>query len=157
LTVIAGDVDKKGLESLVAKTAQSDRSRLQSITFDAFEPYPFPDESVDGVVSTAFLYLFPQKEVRQVMEESHRVIRPGGHIVVDFVTDRKRLGIDGSEIKGANEVSYSLQQGEAALFNTTAGLFVDRKLHYSSVEQDLRESVGYTMNANKITLKGRRK
>lgn len=42
---------------------------------------PFEDESFDLVVSTIMLHEIPQKLSRQVIAESHRLLRPGGVMV----------------------------------------------------------------------------
>ena len=38
----------------------------------------FPDNSMDIVFSSMFLHELPAKDLRKVMEEAHRVLRPGG-------------------------------------------------------------------------------
>lgn len=50
---------------------------------DAFR-LPFPDSAFDAVVSTRFLHLFQYGEQRMLLAEMHRVLKPGGLLVVDF-------------------------------------------------------------------------
>ncbi len=50
---------------------------------DAFH-LPFANNAFDAVVSTRFLHLFQHGEQRALLREMHRVLKPGGLLVVDF-------------------------------------------------------------------------
>ncbi|MCP5143828.1 MAG: methyltransferase domain-containing protein [Gammaproteobacteria bacterium] len=45
---------------------------------------PFADASIDVLVTTRFLHLFPHQTQARVFAELQRVLRPGGLLVVDF-------------------------------------------------------------------------
>jgi len=45
---------------------------------------PFADNSIDWVVSTRFLHLFPYEIQVEVLTEMLRVLKPNGKIIVDF-------------------------------------------------------------------------
>lgn len=45
---------------------------------------PFKNETFDVLVSTRFLHLFPLTEQHIILAEMMRVLKPGGHLLVDF-------------------------------------------------------------------------
>ncbi len=51
----------------------------------------FPDGSVDLVVAYVFHHEFPPEEMRQIIREAHRILRPGGVFVNGDVTPIKLL------------------------------------------------------------------
>ena len=53
------------------------------IETDAFH-LPIADASVDLLVSTRFLHLFPIKTQADLLSEFHRVLKPGATLLVDF-------------------------------------------------------------------------
>lgn len=152
LEVVAGDVDEKALAILVAKTPKEHSDRVHPVIFDAFEPFPFPDKQFDGVVSTAFLYLFPKEYIRSFMEEAHRVTKDDGQVLIDFVTDRERLDADGGIIKGEKEIAYDSISSHLMLSNAVKDLFVGSEIKDSLVDQDLLQTAGYRMKAKKKSL-----
>jgi len=56
-----------------------DRARITFVQGDAMA-LPFPDGSFDGVTGHSFLYLMPDRA--KATAEAHRVLRPGGRIVL---------------------------------------------------------------------------
>jgi ubiquinone/menaquinone biosynthesis C-methylase UbiE len=152
LEVVAGDVDQKALDVLMKKTPENQIDHVKPVIFDAFEPFPFPDKSFDGVVSTAFLYLFPEEYIRNFMEEADRVTKTHGKVVVDFVMNRKRTDELGNEVKGEDEVQYGILSGSGALHGSVQDLFVDMESEHSYVDQDLLETAGYRMKAEKVSV-----
>jgi ubiquinone/menaquinone biosynthesis C-methylase UbiE len=45
---------------------------------------PLSDSTLDVVISTRFLHLFPLSEQKRLLKEFYRVLRPGGKMIVDF-------------------------------------------------------------------------
>lgn len=45
---------------------------------------PFPDSSVDVLVSTRFLHLFARRDQQRLYREFNRVLVPGGRLIIDF-------------------------------------------------------------------------
>ncbi len=45
---------------------------------------PFPDNSFDALISTRFLHLFQSEKQREIIQEMHRVLKPGGSLIIDF-------------------------------------------------------------------------
>ncbi len=66
------------------------RSRSSEITWlqGTAESIPLPDGAIDAVVSTEAFHWFNQPEA---LEEFHRVLAPGGHVVIALVNPRTRL------------------------------------------------------------------
>lgn len=56
-----------------------DRERITLVQGDAMA-LPFPDASFDGVTGHSFLYLMPDRA--KALSEAHRVLRPGGRLVL---------------------------------------------------------------------------
>ena len=59
--------------------ACSDRGRIALVQGDAMA-LPFPAASFDGVTGHSFLYLIPDRA--KALAEAHRVLRPGGRLVL---------------------------------------------------------------------------
>lgn len=58
-------------------------SRPAFVQCDALS-LPYADASFDLVVSTRFAHLFPAAEQRRLLAEVHRVVAPGGRVLIDF-------------------------------------------------------------------------
>lgn len=155
LDVIAGDIDSVALDTLRKKAEKQQGRRLPIAIFNGFEPFPLKE--VDAVVNTALLYLLPEKHIREFTSAAHGSLKKDGLLVVDFVTNRKRVGVDGEEIRGENEIGYDLYSGLQTIGNVTDDLFKTEGLKFSHVNQDLRATAGYTMTAEKISILARKR
>ncbi len=151
LTVVASDVDKEALTVLKEKTPQNHKQRVNTVIFDAFQTFPFPDQTFDGVVCTAFLYLFPEEYLKRFVSEANRVLKKKGRLAIDFLTDRKRLDKEGNEIVGEREVQYDFQTGNKLVRRVLKGSFKDVRQGVSEVDQDLRATAGYKLKGTKIS------
>lgn len=74
---------------LVAKTSLA-TSTASFVQADSFH-LPFRRGTLDVLVSSRFLHLFPIEQQREVLLEFRRVLRPGGWLVVDFYNRRSRM------------------------------------------------------------------
>jgi ubiquinone/menaquinone biosynthesis C-methylase UbiE len=136
------------------------RPRITPMKMNAFGKFPFPDGLFDGVVSTAFFYLFPEEDIQKVVDESRRVLKPDGEgtIVFDFLTDRKIIPYHGEKGECADKplLSYTRQEGEGVIGRLLAGKFGEPKKTYSKVEED-RPRLGHKLQAGKITVSAKTK
>tara|TARA_R110000772_G_scaffold15931_15_gene45792 strand:- start:1222 stop:1968 length:747 start_codon:yes stop_codon:yes gene_type:complete len=70
--------------AMMSKNQKSENvSNVEYLQANAFE-LPFPDNSVEVLVSTRFLHLFPWHDQARLFEEFHRVLVPGGRLLIDF-------------------------------------------------------------------------
>jgi predicted SAM-dependent methyltransferase len=97
------------------------------IPYDLLQKLPFPESSVDKIYSSHFLEHFHTKDIVKILNESYRVLKPGGwisacvpngSIYVKAYAERKKLDADVwfrhkpaasnmfSEIDGVNYIAY---------------------------------------------------
>ncbi len=83
LTVQATDFSATGLQQLEeAARAQGLADRISTTVHDVREPLPLPDASVDAVFAHMLLCMaLSTQEIRALVHEVHRVLRPGGALV----------------------------------------------------------------------------
>lgn len=60
--------------------------RAKVVQSDGSISFPVPDHSVDRVVSNYVLDLLPESDIREVVSESHRVLKPGGKLCLVSLT-----------------------------------------------------------------------
>jgi SAM-dependent methyltransferase len=113
-SVVASDIDESALGKLKQNTPNKLSEKLQTEVFDIAKPFPFADESFDGVFCTGALHLFPTEILRQIISEIDRILRTNGKLIIDFATDIKRILPDGKLYIRKSEPQYSLD--EAAIF-----------------------------------------
>jgi SAM-dependent methyltransferase len=66
-----------------------DRLQLERLTWDILladmtSGFPFPDGNFDGIVSIHVIFHNPRKTVMSTLAEMHRVLKPGGIVLVTF-------------------------------------------------------------------------
>lgn len=81
----------------IARARSKARRRHLAVDFQTagIEALPFPDASFDAVTSTLMLHHVPDGAKPAGMREIHRVLRPGGRVVVADFTGTAPTGIDG--------------------------------------------------------------
>jgi len=104
--VFATDVDKGALEKLQKTTPKSLSSKLFIKVQDITKPFPFENNTFDGVFNTGTMHLFPKSILELVIRETHRVLKSEGLFVFDFATDITRIKEDNTFI-GRSKVAYS--------------------------------------------------
>lgn len=104
--LIATDIDKGALEKLQKTTPENLSPKLQIRIQNITKPFPFNDNTFNGVFNTGTLHLFPLQVLEQIIKETYRVLKPDGFFIFDFATDIKRIKDDGTLI-GRSDVIYS--------------------------------------------------
>lgn len=114
------DLSPGMLETCRQKTRQRGEV-IQLARADAFR-LPLTDNSVDVLTSMRFFHLFPRRYWPALLEEMHRVIRPGGFVIAEL---RNQLrGVAGAWIvehrdrwfRGGRRRSYTWPHQVARLF-----------------------------------------
>lgn len=112
--VIAVDIDEGALQKLTRITPEALRHRLTTKAMNVAKPFPFDDNTFDGVFCAGTLHLFPKSIFKNIFSEIERVLKHGGRIIIDFATDIQRTYPDGSLWIIENEPNYTLD--EALIF-----------------------------------------
>jgi len=105
-SVIATDLDKGALDKLKNVTPKELLSKLKIREQDITKAFPFKDKNFDGVFNTGTIHLFPKNIIEKIIEETHRVLKLNGLLILDFATDVKRIKKDGTFVK-STEIEYS--------------------------------------------------
>ena len=88
-SLTAIDIDGAALRKL--KTHISGKNAvLKTQVVDITKKLPFQDHSFDGILCTGTLHLFPERTLRKIFAEIHRVLKQSGKLIVDFAADIKR-------------------------------------------------------------------
>lgn len=82
-TVIAIDLTPAMIARMRAKATLLDSGNLHTQQANA-RHLPFPDHTFDVVVSLRFFHLFPLDDQTSLLREMHRVVRPGGQVLVEY-------------------------------------------------------------------------
>lgn len=159
--IVAADLNSDALRTMRNFRAPDERV-LGSIVVNAFKPLPFAGGSFTNVLSTALLHLRNPGEIRDSLEEMHRVTRPDGLLAVDLSTDINRFYLEGPRkgepARGYSEVQYSFTEGHVALSSALAGLFEVQRLNFSDMDLRLRTQDGTVrLTTKKINVLARRR
>ncbi|MBU3925347.1 class I SAM-dependent methyltransferase [Patescibacteria group bacterium] len=113
--VIAVDIDENALQKLIRITPKTLKNKLSTKAMNVTKPFPFEDNTFDGVFCIGTLHLFPKLIFKNIFDEIERVLKHGGQIIIDFATDIKRTYPDGSLWIVKNEPNYTLKTALAFL------------------------------------------
>ncbi len=113
--VVAVDVDESALQKLIRITPKILSNRLTTKAMNVTKPFPFDDNTFDGVFCVGTLHLFPKPIFKKIFNEIERVLKQNGRIIIDFATDIKRTYSDGSLWIIENEPNYKLKEALAFL------------------------------------------
>jgi len=115
--VIAVDIDESALQKLIRITPKTLRNKLSTKAMNITKPFPFKDNTFDGVFCVGTLHLFPKPVFENIFSEVERVLKYDGQIIIDFATDIKRIYPDGSLWIVENEPNYTLNEALEFLKN----------------------------------------
>ncbi len=113
--VVASDIDESALSKLYHTTPERLRSRLETKAFDITKPFPFENDSFDGIFCAGTLHLFPKNVFRRISCEMDRILAPGGKVIIDFATNIKRISPEGRLIVFGDEPQYTLGEAKELL------------------------------------------
>jgi ubiquinone/menaquinone biosynthesis C-methylase UbiE len=96
--VQADDLSPTGIE-IARKKAKS--LKISNIRFKQHDmkAIPFSDSSFDAVICTWTIYHATQKEIMRIAAEIHRVLKPNGILVTDFLSNKDSTYGLGTEIE----------------------------------------------------------
>lgn len=154
--ITATDIDQNALDKLSRNTTEDLRKKLKTKAIDITEPFPFDDNSFDGIFCTGTLHFFPKDQLAIIFREINRVLKPRGRIVIDFATDIKRVLPNGTLHTKENEAQYTLGEAKELL----KSLLPDYKLEmFESTVPEEEVKVGnvtYRFSCNFLLLSGQK-
>lgn len=113
--VIAADLDVSALCAIRQKCPLL-VDKLQYAVFNLFAPLPLSGASIDVMLCTGLLYVFPVAKLRSVFNEVWRITRTGGLFIFDFATEVERMWLDSQQpVNTLSETKYSLEEGKEAI------------------------------------------
>ncbi|MFA5135844.1 MAG: class I SAM-dependent methyltransferase [Patescibacteria group bacterium] len=112
--VVATDIDKDALIKLRVSTPKKLTPKLFIQMQDITAVFPFRRQIFDGVFNTGTLHLFPQSIIDSIIQETSRVLKPGGLFIFDFGTDIKRINKDGQHMQ-RSDVVYTKHEAKKML------------------------------------------
>ncbi len=105
--IVATDIDPTELAKL---KLQIPSPKIKTKKQDLTRRFPFSKQTFDGVLCTGTLHLFREKTLQRILQETLRVLKPGGHYVFDFAMDIRRTR-EGKRISyRKNEPNYTEHQ-----------------------------------------------
>lgn len=107
--VVASDIDEGAISKLWHNTPDRYKDRLEVKAFDITKRFPLEDSSFDGVFSTGFLHLFPEKILNNILAEIDRILKSKGVLIIDFATDIRRVLSNGELYLKKGETRYEFK------------------------------------------------
>lgn len=114
-SLTAIDISEDELELLKKECPNNLKSKLSVKKVDITEYLPFKDETFDGIFCTGTLHLFGKEQLKKILIEIKRVLKPDGKLVLDFATDIKRLDDSNNLVIFPGEESYSFEEATTLL------------------------------------------
>lgn len=152
--VVAFDIDASALSKLWHGTPEDVREKLVIQTGNVVEPLPFADAVFDGIFCTGTLHLFPRQILQAITAEFDRVLRPGGHIILDYATDIRRELPDGSLHKVVGEPNLTLAEGKRWLQDCFHGYALEWVTSAMEPEEVVMPGRRWVFSSNFILLTG---
>lgn len=81
------DLSPENIRFAQIKAKENHVSFAQTMVFDASQPFPYPDNSIDAIIMMGPLYhLIDPEDRHKAVAEAYRVLKPGGIIFAAFIT-----------------------------------------------------------------------
>jgi len=154
--VVCTDKSKNAMNILKRKTPLLLRKKLKAKLLDITKRFPFKDNYFDGIFCTGTLHLFSKAQLKKIVKEINRVLKPNGIILIDFATDIKRIKNNGKKFVYPKEPSYKLANAQNFLRQLFYSYIV--KMYFGKVSPTyVKEKELYTFSCNFVLLKAIKK
>lgn len=155
--VVATDIDQNALNKLVRNTPENLRGKLKTQTFDITEPFPFENNSLDGVFCTGTLHFFAKDQLDHIVKEIDRVLKPGGQLIIDFATDVKRVLPNGELYRRENETQRTQKEAKELLKSLLQNYSIDIIESRVPEEKVTVGNITYTFSCNFLLISVQKK
>lgn len=157
-STFATDLDLGALRAIRdLKTPEELLPHLHLIKMDLFQSFPFTGGSFDNLLCTGTLYVFPPERLARIFPEFGRVLKPGGHLILDFLTERHAESLSEDPSEGESLYQYSYEQGLQTLHSLLAGQFNIQTITETPIDVTLTgEGTHYRLTGRKINVLAQR-
>ena len=154
--IVAADIDQSALDKLKRNTAEDLQKKLKTKAVNLIEPFPFDDNSFDGIFCAGTLHLFPKDQLVDIFRELDRVLKHRGQLIIDFATDIKRVLPDGTLYIKEEETQYTLDEAKEFLKTLLPDYMLDMLESSVPEEEVVIGNVTYKFNCNFLLLTGQK-
>jgi formylglycine-generating enzyme required for sulfatase activity/ubiquinone/menaquinone biosynthesis C-methylase UbiE len=153
--LLAVDIDRNALRKLHYRINEELRSKVDLLQMNILQ-LGLKDNSLDGILCTGILHLFPKEVLSQLFPQILGLLKPGAVFILDFGTDIQDYDQEGKLITANYDYSYCTK--EAVDFLTFSLKDLKPQISVSSFEDDLSDvdGYGYRSRGNFVLLHGRK-
>lgn len=141
-TVLAIDNNDLDLEVLKNNCPKELQNKLYTKNVDITKPFPFDNETFEGVFCTGTLHLFHKEIMIQILEEMKRVLKPNGKLLFDFATDIYRTDKNGVKVSFKEEGNYTIEEAMVLLEEQFKDWELKKEIAHF-IEENADSSIGY--------------
>lgn len=113
--LLTADLDTDALRNLCQKLGSEWRGHLSSLVLDIFQTLPFANTSIDTILCTGLLYLYPYHKLSQLFAELSRIIHITGCLIFDFATEIERRWPNDQPVIVPDEIKYRFEEGQQTI------------------------------------------
>ena len=154
--VIAADNDQKELDELIKKCPENLTNKLETKIIDITKQFPFENSSFDGIFCTGTLHLFELKDLRKIILEIKRSLKPNGKFIIDFATDIQKVKNNGEIIPYKTKI-YETKQAIKLMEDLFKDFNYKIEICTLPEEQLFMDNIPYTFKCNFLLVYGNKK